>query len=295
MLLSIGEILLDTFIKEDEKGYEATFRLGGAPFNLAARVALRGIPSSFYGAIGEDVFGKMVLKETDKYPLSTCFLKRLSKKHTTLAVVSLQNGERSFEFMREDKTDSLLDMNDLKQFPISHQDIVHFGSLLLSEERGYRFMKAAIAYLKPFSPRFSFDLNVRPKAFLESDELILKRYLSILKEMDYVKASEEDFRWLTSLEPLEFKEKHLKEGSLLFLTYGANGSEVYFGEGRSVFVPSQKVKAVDTTGAGDAFYSSVLASLLKNPTPSDFNILLEEANREGALATTYKGALPKTK
>lgn len=292
MLLSIGEILLDTFIKEDEKGYEATFRLGGAPFNLAARVALRGIPSSFYGAIGEDVFGKMVLKETDKYPLSTCFLKRLSKKRTTLAVVSLRNGERSFEFMREDETDSLLDANDLKQFNVSQRDVVHFGSLLLSEEKGYRFMKAAIAYLKPFSPRFSFDLNVRPKAFHESDECIKERYLSLLKEMDCVKASEEDLKWLTSLGPLEFKEKHLKEGSLLFLTYGAKGSEVYFDEGRSVFVPSRKVSVLDTTGAGDAFYSCVLAGLLKNTIHPDFKLLLEKANWEGALATTYQGALP---
>ncbi len=300
MLLSIGEILLDTFIKSNEEGYDAILKVGGAPFNLAARVSLKGVPSSFYGAIGDDLLGKMASEEAKKYPLSACFLKRIPRKSTTLAVVTLLDGERSFDFLRKDETDCFLDIDDLKRFSFSSKDIVHFGSLLLTNERGYRFLRDAIDFLKPFSSRLSFDMNVRKKAFFEKDDRIKERYRSVLKEMDFVKASDEDFCWLTSLEPSSFKKDFLKKDSFFFLTHGQKGSEAYFEkegeEGvRRFFVPSLKVKSIDTTGAGDAFYASILTDFLRKADTSDLASILLKANREGALATTYKGALPKVK
>ena len=166
MLLSIGEILLDTFIKSNEEGYDAILKVGGAPFNLAARVFFKGVPSSFYGAIGDDLLGKMVSEEAKKYPLSACFLKRIPRKSTTLAVVTLLDGERSFDFLRKDETDCFLDIDDLKRFSFSSKDIVHFGSLLLTNERGYRFLRDAIDFLKRFSFSPFFRYECPEKGFL---------------------------------------------------------------------------------------------------------------------------------
>lgn len=297
MILSIGEILLDTFIEEEKEGYQASFRIGGAPFNLAARTSLKGVETAFYGSIGDDVFGKMVFEKAKEYPLSNLYLKKHKRKNTTLAVVRLQNGERSFEFVRNDVVDSLLNAKDLSRFSLKPNDIVHFGSFLLTSKEGVSFLRSALPILKKDSCRFSFDLNVREKAFLGKDATIRKRYFEILKVMDYVKGSDDDLGWLTSLDPVSFKKKCLKPESLFFLTHGEKGSEVLYQdkaslETKRIFEEIFPVKAIDTTGAGDAFYASVLASLSENKDELDFVSILNEANREGALATTYKGALP---
>ena len=62
-----------------------------------------------------------------------------------------------------------------------------------------------------------------------------------------------------------------------------------------VHVDTYHVKPVDTTGAGDAFYSYFLSSLINHP---DFinddkliNHYLNRANAVGGLATLKKGAI----
>lgn len=67
-------------------------------------------------------------------------------------------------------------------------------------------------------------------------------------------------------------------------------------------VPTYPVKPVDTTGAGDAFYSYFLASLVNEPNSINYKerirYYLRRANVVGGLATLKKGAInvaPKEK
>lgn len=57
MILSVGEILLDIYAKENLSSLDMNARIGGAPFNVAANIANNGGNVSFYGAIGKDGFG----------------------------------------------------------------------------------------------------------------------------------------------------------------------------------------------------------------------------------------------
>ena len=60
-------------------------------------------------------------------------------------------------------------------------------------------------------------------------------------------------------------------------------------------IPTYPVKPVDTTGAGDAFYSYFLASLVNHPDfindDKEIRYYLSRANAVGALATLNKGAI----
>ena len=48
---------------------------------------------------------------------------------------------------------------------------------------------------------------------------------------------------------------------MIIFTKGADGTEVYLKNGLHAYAPSEKVKAIDTTGAGDAFIGSFLYQL----------------------------------
>lgn len=89
-------------------------------------------------------------------------------------------------------------------------------------------------------------------------------------------------------EPEKIAEKLLRlyPKSSIVLTLGAKGV-LYRSESETIKVPSCKVKAVDTTGAGDTFTGYYLAGLLQKMT---YKQALTRACAAAALAVTRPGA-----
>ena len=296
MVHCIGEILLDMFGEAKGHSFELSSKLGGAPFNVAANIAAQGGDASFYGVLGNDSFGDFAAKEASFYPLKRLILDRTSKANTTLAVVTLDKGERSFRFLRSPGADYLLDENRLPALGVKKGDIVHFGSLMLSKEEGRAFLKRAIDYFREIGALVSFDANLRLDIF-ESEEEAKTIYDEIFSLVDILKLSEDELAFFFGKDdPASFKKEKMKGVSLLFVSYGEKGSACY-APSFSCFVPSVPVKPIDTTGAGDAFYARVLLGLDKvaDPFALDVDIckaILDVANKEGAKAVSHFGALP---
>ena len=86
----------------------------------------------------------------------------------------------------------------------------------------------------------------------------------------------------------------LSENQIAVITLGSQGS-IFYRNGYSVAVPAYPVKPVDTTGAGDAFYSYFLSSLVNHPDfinhEEEIKHYLTRANVVGGLATLKKGAI----
>ena len=74
----------------------------------------------------------------------------------------------------------------------------------------------------------------------------------------------------------------------IVLTLGEKGA-YYQDENGSIFQPSYKVKAVDTTAAGDTFCGFLLACLAAGDTPA---AAMETATRASAIAVSREGAAP---
>ncbi len=296
MVYCVGEILLDIFGEAKDHSLELSSKLGGAPFNVAANIAVQGGDASFYGVLGNDSFGDFAAKEASFYPLKYLILDRTSNANTTLAVVTLDNGERSFRFLRSPGADYLLDESKLPSLGVKRGDIVHFGSLVLSKEEGRVFIKKAISYFHEIGAFISFDANLRLDIF-ESEEEAKAIYNEVFPYVDILKLSEDELVFFFGKDdPVSFKKEKMKGVSLLFVSYGEKGSACY-SPSFSVFVPSIPVRPVDTTGAGDAFYARVLLELDKVKDPFEIKMdeckaILDEANKEGAKAVTHFGALP---
>ncbi len=296
MIYCIGEILLDMFGEAEGHSLKLSSRLGGAPFNVAANIAASGGDASFYGVLGNDSFGDFAAKEASFYHLKGLFLDRTSEANTTLAVVALDKGERSFRFLRSPGADYLLDASKLPSLGVKRGDIVHFGSLMLSKEEGRVFMKKAISYFREIGALVSFDANLRLDIF-QNEEEAKAIYDCIFPYADILKLSEDELAFFFGKnDPASFKKKKMKGVSLLFVSYGEKGSACY-ASSSSCFAPSVPVKPIDTTGAGDAFYARVLFELGKASNPfalsvEDYKTVLELGNEDGAKAVSHYGALP---
>lgn len=292
MVISIGEILLDVISKEEDSSLEMKGKLGGAPFNVAANISLIEGESKFYGVVGKDSIGEHIENEAKKYPLKKILLEKDKERSTTLALVSLTNGERSFSFMRG--ADYLFSSNSLDKLNISIGDIIHLGSLMLSKEEGRVFFDECLKYAKRKGAYISFDANLRLDIFKNEDEA-RRIYKNIFSKVDVLKLSEDELTFFGYDDPKDFYNRNMKKNSLLFVTYGPKGSAL-ISSNNNIFVPSEPITVIDSTGAGDAFFARVLKELdeLKlslNFNRIDFYHILELANKDGAKACTHYGAL----
>ena len=291
MLISVGEILVDIF----EDGNRRDILPGGAPFNVACNALLYTENVSFYGAVGNDENGKLLIETVNSKGFKDPHIKVLDDKYTSRAIVKLKDGERSFRFERDNGADYVLDINDIDLSNIKDEDIIHIGSLMLSYQSGRDFFFNLINKIrKNTHAKISFDINYRDDIF-SSPEEAKNVFLSALKEADILKFSEEEI-FLFSKEkniPDALKEM-LNENQIAVVTLGSKGS-LFYHNGHYVKVDTFSVKPVDTTGAGDAFYSYFLASLINHPefvnSDSEIDYYLKRANVTGGLATLKKGAI----
>lgn len=291
MLISIGEILVDIF----DDGNKQTILPGGAPFNVACNALLYTKEVSFVGAVGNDDNGKLLIDAGREKPFKELNIKVLPDRYTSKAIVSLNNGERSFRFDRSFGADYALDINDIDFRNIKDSDIVHIGSLMLSKEKGVNFYHELVKHIRNSSKaKISFDINYRDDIF-PSPEVAKNVIISALKKADILKFSLEEVELLTNQKDLSIALKELlNEKQISVITLGSKGS-IYYHDGHMVKVDTFPVKPVDTTGAGDAFYSYFLASLVNNPefinNDEQIKYYLTRANVVGGLATLKKGAI----
>lgn len=290
MLHVVGEILVDKFID----GKNETFFAGGAPFNVAANANALGADVSFYGAVGKDEYGKFLKKYARREKFTYLDISYLSKRYTTEAVVTLVNAERSFKFKRDFGADYALNLSHVNKLNISKGDIFHIGSLMLSFPRGRKFFYKAIELAKAKGALISFDVNYRDDIF-ESSTQAKRIFKKAIAQADFVKLSDEELNVLTNKKRLISQLKALlKPNQTAFISLGKKGSVCYHND-KLVSMKTIEVKPVDTTGAGDAFYSYVLYSLSKDKSflNNDEKIkkMLFGANYVGAHATLEKGAL----
>ena len=291
MILCIGEILADMVGNYKTDGLTFNAFLGGAPFNVAVNAKRAGAKVGFVGRVGDDVIGRFCKTEAIKYGLDRLDIQSDKKRNTTIAFVSLREGERDFAFNRCGTADYNIDFNRIDFSSYKNLNIIHLGSLMLSEKRGKDLSDKIVKKAKELNVKLSFDLNFRTDIF-GSIEKAKSAYKSIIDVSDILKFSDDELKSYTGQDDIDDAIKSFyKPDQLIVVTLGSRGSIAFY-NGESVFVPSEKVKPIDTTGAGDAFFGTFLANIEGKRYSKDlFLSAMQNSNVAGANATQFMGAI----
>lgn len=291
MILSIGEILADLIGENENNALKIEAFCGGAPFNVAVNAKQSGARVGFIGRVGKDPIGKFITEFAEKVGFDNLDIQVDEKKNTTLAFVTLTDGERDFAFFRNDTADFNLCAEDIDLSKYDKLNIVHIGSLMLSEEKGKEFASAIVKKIRKADKIFSFDVNFRMDLY-DNLQQAIDAYKPYIEQADILKFSDDEILAYTGKKDLNDAINEVKgEDRLILITLGSKGSMYVYNE-LSGIVPTEKVKPIDTTGAGDAFFGTVLAQLDgKTFTKGNIEIALEKGNKAGAMATQFKGAI----
>lgn len=268
-LFSIGEALIDFIPMDinkkiaDVSGFHPA--VGGAPANVCGAFVKLGGQAEMITQLGDDPFGDKIAEEFARYGIGGSYVKRTQKANTALAFVALQeDGNREFSFYRKPSADMLLNADDIQKEWFDDGFALHFCSVSLGDYPMKNAHKKAIEYALEAGMIISFDPNLR-RPLWNDDEALYRTVHEFIPGAHILKISDEELEFLTGKTTIEDAKDQLFVGNveLIIYTKGAEGAECYTKTAR-VLTTSEKVKAVDTTGAGDAFIGAFLHKLYEN-------------------------------
>lgn len=313
-VLFVGEMLID-FIPHPT-GKDGTFAYqphpGGAVANAAVALAKLGGAARFLGKLSEDHFGRLLLRTLYEHGVDTRAVPTTARGNTTLVLVTLQDdGQRAFTFYRQGTADTLLEVGDLVSSAWEDVALCHAGSVLLAGEPACSAVLSALAEARQRGLVTSFDVNARP-ALWSSEEELRTLLARVASQVDLLKFSVEEAHYLDStrreaFEPADtaslylLAKRLLDQGTaLVVITRGPAGT-LLINRQQSVEVATRSVRAIDTTGAGDAFMGAALHQLLAHEciTPAHLSALNAQelraigafANRAAGLSCTRYGGI----
>ena len=266
-VVALGELLIDFAPHAvNEAGYPVlSANPGGAPGNFLAALTKYGCKTAMIGKVGDDAFGKLLVKTLKDAGIETRGIMMDADVFTTLAFVSLDaSGNRDFSFARKPGADTCLKIEDIDESLMADSSVFHFGTLSLTNEPAASATRKAIELAKDHGLLVSLDPNLRmPLWKNEADAKAAMEWS--LRQADIVKISDEEIRFLWGLSPEAGAKKLLKEYgvSLVYATLGPKGCYAAT-KTASVAVGSPKgIHVVDTTGAGDIFGGSAMSQFLQ--------------------------------
>ena len=237
---------------------------GGAPANVLACASKLGLKTAFIGKIGADMQGEFLRKTLQDAGIDTTGLITDESFFTTLAFVSLrENGERSFSFARKPGADTQIRKEDVDLSVIRNSKVFHFGSLSLTDSPARETTHYAVAEAKKAGCVISYDPNYRPLLW-KSREQAMEQMRAVLPQVDMIKLSDEETELITGYSDPQTAAEHLIAGGarIAAVTLGNKGAHIAAKDGRGS-VAGFQVNAVDTTGAGDAFWGAFLYSVIR--------------------------------
>ncbi|MGM0603605.1 MAG: ribokinase [Bacillota bacterium] len=250
---------------------------GGKGANQAAALARAEKDVIYLGAVGRDNNAEFMEKELQKYGVNTDYI---FKKNidTGVSIIAVAKNGNNFiithaganKELSISDIDGVLDILEESKYVLLHWDI--------NIDAGEYFIKKA----KELGNKIIFNLApVRPI----SEE--------IFKMIDYLIINETEAAYLTDIK-VQDAEDARKAGKILLdkienivITLGKSGA-VVINKDTEKHLPSEKVKAVDSTAAGDTFIG-VFASQLDE---KGLIGAVKAANRAASISVTRYGALP---
>ncbi len=293
-ILVYGDAFVD-YIATDASNSTFKKYMGGATINVAAGISRIGAPSSLITITGDDATSQFVRDELKKEGVNIDFAIYDAKKRISGVYVHLtETGEREFKNYIDETPALQVTPTQLQEAAFKKASIVNVCSGTMFEPTALTTTQAMIDMAKDKGVIIAIDANIRPLRW-SSEDVCRDTIMQFFEEADIVKVTDEELAFLTQTTTIEDGIAALDAllVPIVLVTVGENGTYAVL-NGETMHVPTQKVKAVDTTGAGDAFMAGVLRDVHYNglpTTPDELMRCVSFGNKLGAMAATKAGAL----
>lgn len=261
---------------------------GGDTSNCAIAAARQGLRVGYWTRLGADAFGDSFVELWRREGIDVSMVPRDPAAATGAYFVGHGPRGHSFSYLRAGSAASRMRPEELPEGWLRQSRILHASAISQAiSTSACDTVFRAFEIVREAGGIVAYDTNYRPRLWP------VPRARAIVNEAarqaTILLPGLDDARALTGLEdPDRIVDFYLGLGpSIVALTLGAAGALVATAEQRERLAP-HRVRAVDATGAGDAFDGAFLAEYLRNGDPFAAG---RWANAAAALATTGFGAV----
>jgi ribokinase len=254
------------------KSFSTSF--GGKGANQAVACGKLGADVTFLSCVGNDDYGKNIIKYlssvnvktdlikvSDNCPTGTALITIDDDGQNTIVVISGANAECDVEYLKANEEEFKKCEYVLLQMEIPIEAIEY------AIECAYKYDKKIILNPAPADPNISVEA---------------------LKKVDYLTPNETEVEIMA-------KTKGFKESCDALLELGINNLIVTLGDKGAAIINKEtneivegfKVEAIDTVGAGDCFNGAFVTALSKGKNEAE---AIKFANKASSIAVTRKGA-----
>ena len=286
-ILVVGSLNVDMVMNVDHMPAEGetilcdgmTLVPGGKGANQACAAGRLGTDVAMLGAIGDDDYGALQLKSLSEAGVEVGGLLKKEGQNTCTAFITVnKSGNNSIVVVPG--ANSAFRPEDIEA---NRELIEQCEIMILQLEIPLDTVCYAAKLAKSLGKTVILDPAPVPEHFPEE----------LYEYVDIVKPNETELGMLTGIAEAQ---KHLTEAAQVLkargvknvlVTLGGDGVYINPESGEEIRIPACKVKAVDTTAAGDSFTAALAAMLLNGES---LEAAAEFANRVSAIVVTRKGA-----
>ncbi|MBE0336293.1 ribokinase [Paenibacillus sp. 23TSA30-6] len=241
---------------------------GGKGANQAVAAARLGADVTMIGRVGDDHFGQQILRNFEENHVQVGYVKPVTHMESGTAHIVLAEGDNSIVVVKAAN-------NEITPAYVEEAiDVIRNSDMVLIQQE---IPEETVVYVSKICAKYQVPLLLNPAPAREVEA-------SVIENATYITPNEHEAA-------IMFKGQSLQEAlrqypNKLFVTEGSNGVRFFDGE-QEIVVPTYKVEAVDTTGAGDTFNAAFAVALAEGKSLADS---VKFANRAASLSVTKFGA-----
>ena len=278
-IICFGEVLFDVFPTHR--------KIGGAPLNVALRMASLGINAQIISRVGNDEIGKELLHFIKENGVATDTIQVDENLSTGEVIVQLNDkGSASYTINYPVAWDKI-EVTSVAKNAIANADAMVFGSLVCRDLVSHQ----TLLDLMNLAKYKIFDVNLRAPFYTK--ELLIE----LMNKADFIKFNDDELYEISEYmnSPYNSLEQNIHfiaeqtNTKHICVTKGSHGAVLYYND-TMYYNSGYKIEVADTVGAGDSFLAGLLTQLL---TGNDTQFAVNYACALGALVAQKEGANPK--
>ncbi|MFV8370982.1 carbohydrate kinase family protein [Flavobacterium sp. LB2P74] len=278
-IVCFGEVLFDVFPTHR--------KIGGAPLNVALRLASLGVNTHIISRAGTDAIGRELIDYVRMNGVNTTSIQVDKIFNTGEVIVQLnEKGSASYTINYPVAWDKIVCIPE-DEIRVKKADALVFGSLVCRDSVSQGSLLEIINYAK----YAVFDVNLRTPFYTK--EILI----NLMMQSDFIKFNDDELYEISAFMNSPY---HSLEQNILFIaeqtntkhicvTKGSHGAVLYY-NGKMYYNSGYKIDVVDTVGSGDSFLAGLLSELLIDNNPQQ---AIDFACALGAIVAKNEGANPK--
>ena len=274
-----------------EEVSQFTRQVAGAELNVAIGLSRLGLKVGWASRVGDDVFGRFVLKQLEKEQIDAGQVTVDNRFPTGFQLKSKELGGKDprVEYFRKGSAASHLSVADFNPDYFGAARHLHLSGVAAAlSDTSLALSKFAASEMRKAGKTISFDPNLRPVLW-SSEQQMRKEINALAFAADWVLPGLGEGQLLTGQQtPEGIADFYLEQGvKAVVIKTGPDGAWFKSASGEQAQVAACKVEnVVDTVGAGDGFAVGLISALLEGLSLEQ---AVQRGNKIGSLAVQAVG------